>query len=234
MKSFAQYVQLVESLCPKCGMDPCHCGEVATNEAVEGDEKTHVFHATVTRGRSGVLGSTELHHVKAKSREEATSKLHKDLAAHDRKLHRLEYKGIKEELTQVDEAIKKGDFVKDPYGKIHRVFHVTGNTLHTGEYRGNNGYGGDSTLHKTKATKVPTPKDVAEASELDEADGKDYHSVHVNGRMWKTFDSKSHADNVAKKIKGATVHKYDAERLQQNYGAKAAARNTARGKQWDE
>ena len=32
MKSFAEYVQLVESLCPKCGMDPCHCGEVATNE----------------------------------------------------------------------------------------------------------------------------------------------------------------------------------------------------------
>lgn len=339
---------------------------------------------------------------------------------------------FKEEVTQVDEEIKKGDFVKDPYGKIHRVFDVRGNTLHTGEYRGNNGYGGDSMIHKTKATKVPTPKDVteevdqidemtqgkeytqqqlmkkiqsgnweathdikpgkhvemrhhsgkrvtvqvkeevddslsegkkpeqlgvgwmldkdkqlgqkvaqnkararqerqtmlkyagkkdvAEASELgdlahqttmkhrflvtysdpnhtsasmrkekqqkhvlvpgtkngqsiykgeaeplvkkymkkqgykvhevehvgmvskkvnedtklDEADGKDYHSVHVNGRMWKTFDSKSHADNVAKKIKGATVHKYDAERLQQNYGAKSAARNAARGKQWDE
>jgi hypothetical protein len=77
-------------------------------------------------------------------------------------------------------------------------------------------------------------KKVNEDTKLDEADGKDYHSVHVNGRMWKTFDSKSHADNVAKKIKGATVHKYDAERLQQNYGAKAAARNAARGKQWDE
>jgi predicted RNA binding protein YcfA (HicA-like mRNA interferase family) len=77
-------------------------------------------------------------------------------------------------------------------------------------------------------------KSVKEEVELTEADAKDYHSVHINGRHWKTFDTKSHAENVAKKVKGATVHKYDAERLQQNYGAKAAARNAARGKQWDE
>ena len=32
------------------------------------------------------------------------------------------------------------------------------------------------------------------------------HSVHINGKKWKTFGSKSHAQNVAKKIKGATVH----------------------------
>ncbi len=73
-----------------------------------------------------------------------------------------------------------------------------------------------------------------EELELTEAEEKDYHSVHVNGRHWKTFDTKSHAENVAKKVKGATVHKYDAERLQRNYGAQSAARNAARGKQWDE
>jgi predicted RNA binding protein YcfA (HicA-like mRNA interferase family) len=73
-----------------------------------------------------------------------------------------------------------------------------------------------------------------EELELTEADAKDYHSVHVNGRHWKTFDTKSHAENVAKKVKGATVHKYDAERLQRNYGAQSAARNAARGKQYDE
>jgi predicted RNA binding protein YcfA (HicA-like mRNA interferase family) len=78
------------------------------------------------------------------------------------------------------------------------------------------------------------PMPTYEEVELTEADAKDYHSVHVNGRHWKTFDTKSHAENVAKKVKGATVHKYDAERLQQNYGAKSAARNAARGKQWDE
>lgn len=33
------------------------------------------------------------------------------------------------------------------------------------------------------------------------------HSVHINGKKWKTFGSHSHATNVAKKIKGATVHK---------------------------
>lgn len=33
------------------------------------------------------------------------------------------------------------------------------------------------------------------------------HSVHINGKKWKTFGSHSHASNVAKKIQGATVHK---------------------------
>lgn len=33
------------------------------------------------------------------------------------------------------------------------------------------------------------------------------HDVHINGKKWKTFGSHGHATNVAKKIKGATVHK---------------------------
>ena len=33
------------------------------------------------------------------------------------------------------------------------------------------------------------------------------HDVHINGRKWKSFGSHRHASNVAKKIKGATVHK---------------------------
>jgi hypothetical protein len=33
------------------------------------------------------------------------------------------------------------------------------------------------------------------------------HSVHINGKKWKTFNSQSHAQNVANKIKGATVHR---------------------------
>lgn len=88
-------------------------------------------------------------------------------------------------------------------------------------------------LEKYKALGYhPIKESKAESVELDEE--KDYHSVHVGGRHWKTFDTKSHAENVAKKIKGATVHRYDAERLQQNYAAKSAARNAARGKQYDE
>jgi len=37
------------------------------------------------------------------------------------------------------------------------------------------------------------------------------HAVHVNGKKWKSFGSKSHAQNVAKKIAGATVHKEEVE-----------------------
>ena len=33
------------------------------------------------------------------------------------------------------------------------------------------------------------------------------HDVYINGKKWKSFGSHSHASNVAKKIKGATVHK---------------------------
>lgn len=33
------------------------------------------------------------------------------------------------------------------------------------------------------------------------------HDVHINGKKWKSFGSHNHASNVAKKIKGATVHK---------------------------
>jgi hypothetical protein len=84
------------------------------------------------------------------------------------------------------------------------------------------------------ARKAAQQQSKLKESDLTEADAKDYHTVHVNGRHWKTFETKSHAENVAKKIKGATVQKYDAERLQQNYGAKSAARNAARGKQYDE
>jgi hypothetical protein len=37
------------------------------------------------------------------------------------------------------------------------------------------------------------------------------HAVHINGKKWKSYGSQSHAQNVAKKIKGATVHKEEVE-----------------------
>ena len=37
------------------------------------------------------------------------------------------------------------------------------------------------------------------------------HAVHINGKKWKTFGSQRHAQNVANKIKGATVHKEEVE-----------------------
>lgn len=42
------------------------------------------------------------------------------------------------------------------------------------------------------------------------------HSVHINGKKWKTFGSASHATNVARKIKGATVHREEVE-LDENW-----------------
>jgi hypothetical protein len=39
------------------------------------------------------------------------------------------------------------------------------------------------------------------------------HSVHIGGKKWKTYGSQSHAQNVAKKIKGATVHKEEFEQV---------------------
>jgi len=44
-------------------------------------------------------------------------------------------------------------------------------------------------------------------------EGPDKHAVHINGKKWKSFDTLSHATNVAKKIKGATVHKEEVEIL---------------------
>lgn len=69
---------------------------------------------------------------------------------------------LKKEEVEINKSIKKGDFVKDPHGNIHRVYDVRGTTLHTDKYRGNNSYGGTESLHITKATKIATPKSVNE------------------------------------------------------------------------
>ena len=37
------------------------------------------------------------------------------------------------------------------------------------------------------------------------------HAVHINGKKWKSYGSQSHAQNVANKIKGATVHKEEVD-----------------------
>lgn len=39
------------------------------------------------------------------------------------------------------------------------------------------------------------------------------HAVHINGKKWKSFGSQAHAQNVANKIKGATVHKEEVEQI---------------------
>ena len=70
--------------------------------------------------------------------------------------------------------------------------------------------------------------------EVESIDEDDSHGVHINGRLWNVFKTKSHAQNVANKIKGATVHKYDAKELQRQTYEKSVARNYARRKDVDE
>lgn len=43
------------------------------------------------------------------------------------------------------------------------------------------------------------------------------HTVSINGKSWKTFATKSHAANVAKKIKGATVERFDPKAPRHEY-----------------
>lgn len=62
-----------------------------------------------------------------------------------------------------EEQFKVGDFVKDPDGKIHRIFGVNGTNLETGIHYGKDKYGGTNNLHTSKAKKVSTPQDVKEA-----------------------------------------------------------------------
>lgn len=50
-----------------------------------------------------------------------------------------------------------------------------------------------------------------ERHDLDNKTSDQPHSVHINGKKWKTFGSQSHATNVARKIPGATVHKEEVE-----------------------
>jgi hypothetical protein len=146
---------------------------------------------------------------------------------YDRKVEKYLKKkhGMKEEV-ELDEADKKETPPFDkPYKTVKNDGTVTDKSgaKHTPMSR-----------VRDLARKAAQQQSKLKESDLTEADAKDYHTVHVNGRHWKTFETKSHAENVAKKIKGATVQKYDAERLQRNYGAKSAARNAARGKQYDE
>lgn len=146
---------------------------------------------------------------------------------------RKQYSGsnVAEEI-ELDEEIKKGDFVKDPYGKIHRVFDVKGTTLHTGEYRGNNGYGGTNSLHVTKATKVPTPKDVTEEAESIE---------ELNQMTLSRYAGKARSDiNTSLAVAGdkstsADKSKAEYERIRKRAaGVKTANRKMASGEYSEE
>ena len=96
----------------------------------------------------------------------------------------------------------------DTYGSLHRAKQVLDNEVkeayqsHSGPSHGH-AYGG------TGFKRPPREDDEGWDRETKQADVP--HAVHINGKKWKSFGSQSHATNVAKKIKGATVHKEEVE-----------------------
>ena len=105
------------------------------------------------------------------------------------------------EEIDLEEGFKKGDFVKDPSGAIHRVMDVQGNTLSTAPYRGKNAYGGSATLHASKATKVDKPADVTEGFADDFL--KMAKEKNPNARISTADQRKKEAEELAKKREGA-------------------------------
>jgi hypothetical protein len=79
-------------------------------------------------------------------------------------------------------------------------------------WRNRDSYQRDYDSSRTGFGKPPREDDEYVNGDQDEIDAHQQHmdsphDVHINGKKWKTFGSHGHASNVAKKIKGATVHK---------------------------
>ncbi len=207
MKSFTQFLNEAKATyCGRCGTThvppsqggTCPALKKEGNDLEEGFENlpgkaTHLTKVDVRHPEHGIIsGSTTLRHLGGNKYEVRAGRAKgKTVALDDKHVQKLS------EEADLSEEIKKGDFVKDPHGKIHRVFDVKGNMLSTGEYRGNDGYGGTNMLHKAKATKVPTPKDVTEEIGLDE----DFTKMDTPSlKKWiTTRERNSMAANLSKK-----------------------------------
>jgi hypothetical protein len=92
-------------------------------------------------------------------------------------------------------------------------------------FRGRRSYN-DYDNNRTGFSKPPREDDEYVNGDQDEVHAQRHHvdephDVHINGRKWKSFGSHNHASNVAKKIKGATVHKAISEEA--TAGATSAA-----------
>lgn len=187
--------------------------------------------------RTGMKEEVDPAHKKILDKEK-TSTPKSPKGEYDRKVEKyLKKKYTKEEVQQIDELSKKtlGSYVNKAMDSA-REMPGTGTNAEASK-KSKRFAAVSAAAYRTQGLAPRKGTDMFKkykAESVDLTGEKDYHAVHVNGRHWKTFDTKSHAENVAKKIKGATVQKYDAERLQQNYAAKSSARNAARGKQWDE
>lgn len=190
--------------CPALKKEDAQLNEVAPGENLPG-KATHLTNKDIRHPEHGIIsGSTTLRHLGGNNYEVRAGRAKgKTIALDKQHVQKLS------EEVELDEEIKKGDFVKDPHGKIHRVFDVKDNMLHTGEYRGKNTYGGTSMLHKTKAAKVSAPKDVTEDVELDESDLHSQFAAFAAARGGKVTTladrKKATAELIAKREKEAAA-----------------------------
>jgi hypothetical protein len=93
------------------------------------------------------------------------------------------------------------------------TYHAWKETTHKGSFKSGSGSGKveeaymSSDRSKQMFKRKELDHELRHEVEPKRAEPADPHAVHINGKKWKTFPTKSHATNVAKKIAGATVVK---------------------------
>jgi len=105
----------------------------------------------------------------------------------------------------------------DTYSSLHRAKSVLDNEVKEEVQIDEDGYGRNKGYAHGFAS--PHAPSLGGRREREDDEGWDRepkqadhpHAVHINGRKWKSFGSKSHAQNVAKKIDGATVHREETD-----------------------
>ena len=134
----------------------------------------------------GTVHKVEGDHVHVKSYDSNTGEHY---------VHRKHKSEIWKEETQVDEAYGRHDaYTRDYHSSISGMGKRQSAAYHADGGANDEGWGDE---HHSSYRSKP-------AAHPDEHSS---HAVHINGKKWKSFATRSHASNVAKKIKGATIHK---------------------------
>ena len=113
---------------------------------------------------------------------------------------------VKVTTNSKERALEQGmkHFKKKGF-KVHSAEHV--GMMH--EAVSEMWHAGDS--YKREFKRREMEHELGHEDRAEKASANSSHAVHINGKKWKSFGSQSHAQNVANKIKGATVHKEEVE-----------------------
>jgi hypothetical protein len=113
---------------------------------------------------------------------------------------------VKVTTNSKERALEQGmkHFKKKGF-KVHSAEHV--DMMH--EAVSEMWHAGDS--YKREFKRREMEHELGHEDRAEKASANSSHAVHINGKKWKSFGSQSHAQNVANKIKGATVHKEEVE-----------------------